>query len=116
MMSGSATKRFQASTQAPITSSGLANTRLDSHWRRRRCQTRSAGFQLGLYGGSKMMLSGTSSWPLWWQAAPSVISTAWASAASWALISRRKWFIATVLHTGDGDAGLRQCGHTAPKM
>jgi len=63
------------------------------------------------------MLSGTTSWPLRCQAAPSVISTAWASAASWALISWRKWFIAAVLHTGmTSAAAVRCCGHTAPKM
>ncbi len=55
MRSGSATKRFQASTQAPMTSSRSANTRLDSQWERRKCQIRSAGFSSGLYGGSKMI-------------------------------------------------------------
>jgi hypothetical protein len=46
-----------------------------------------------------ILLGATSPWLLC-QLAPSRITTAWASAATWLLISQRWWFIAAVLQIG----------------
>src|SRR3984893_1797776 len=63
---------------------------------------RSTGWSSGVWGGSanKVILLGTTSPWLLCQLAPSRITTAWASAATWLLISQRGWFIAAVLQIG----------------
>src|SRR5947209_19947138 len=62
-----------------------------------------------------MILSGTTSPWLRCQPARSKITTAWASLASWLLISRRWWFIARVLQIGMiRAAALPSEGQTAP--
>src|SRR4029077_20366823 len=83
-------------------SAKLRNTELASQWLRRSCQIRSTGLSSGLSGGSanKVILLGTTSPWLLCQLAPSRITTAWASAATWLVISQRGWFIAAVLHIG----------------
>src|ERR1700730_960309 len=63
---------------------------------------RSTGWSSGVWGGSAnkvILLGATSPWLLC-QLAPSRITTAWASAATWLLISLRWWFMAAVLQIG----------------
>src|SRR5580693_9777451 len=64
---------------------------------------------------NKVILPGTTSPWLLCQLAPSRITTAWASAATWLLISLRWWFIAAVLQIGMISAAALPCdGQTAP--
>src|ERR1700730_4875765 len=80
---------------------------------------RSTGWSSGVWGGNAnkvILLGATSPWLLC-QLAPSRITTAWASAATWLLISLRWWFMAAGLQIGMiSAAALPSDGQTAPKQ